>query len=36
MNNQTNLIKKALEIIDKSQVLLGSTAVDEQKLKDIE
>lgn len=35
-NRNDHSIKKALEIIDKSQVLLGSTAVDEEKLKDVE
>ena len=35
-NRNDQSIKKALEIIDKSQVLFGSTAVDEEKLKDIE
>lgn len=35
-NRSEESIKKALEIIDKSQVLFGSTAVDEEKLKDVE
>ena len=35
-NRSEESIKKALDIIDKSQVLLGSTAVDEQKLKEVE